>query len=88
MQKRVLTVIGLLFSAGFAIQAATAATSSARRPARVPHPATQQLRDAFGSIDWPSTGRSGYSYYGRRHELSAPEAGNDKSCDVIWCYAN
>ena len=89
MQKRALTAaIGVLLSAALAIQTATAATRSARKSARTLDPVTQQQRDAFGSVDWPSTARSGHSYYGGRHGLSAPAAGDNKSCDIIWCYEN
>jgi hypothetical protein len=88
MQKRVLTAIGVLLSAALTIQTATAATRSARKSARTLDPVTQQPRDAFGSVDWPSTARSGHSYYSGRHGLSAPAAGDNKSCDIIWCYEN
>jgi len=88
MQKRVLTVIGVLLSAALAIQTATAAARGARKSARAPDPVTQQQRGAFGSVDWPSTARSGHSYYSGRHGLSAPAAGDNKSCDIIWCYEN
>jgi hypothetical protein len=70
MQKRVLTAIGVLLSAALTIQTATAAARRARRPARAPHPVAQQLRNSFGSTDWPSA------------------AGDNKSCDIIWCYEN
>jgi hypothetical protein len=62
MQKRSLTAIGVLLSAALTIQMATAATRSVRKPAQAPDPVAQQLRDAFGSMDWPSTARQGYSY--------------------------
>jgi hypothetical protein len=88
MQKRFLTAIGVLLGAALTIQTTTAATRSARKAVRAPDPVTQQLRDAFGSMDWPSTARSGHSYYNGRHGLSAPAASDNKSCDVIWCYEN
>jgi hypothetical protein len=88
MQRRVLTAIGVLLSAALTIQTATAAARGVRKAARAPDPVAQQLRDAFGSMDWPSTARSGYSYYNGRHGLSAPAASDNKSCDIIWCYEN
>ena len=88
MQKRVLTAISVLLSAALAIQTATAAARGARKSTRASDAVTQQQRDAFGSVDSPSTARSGHSYYGGRHGLSALAAGDNKSCDIIWCYEN
>jgi hypothetical protein len=86
--KRVLTVIGGLLIAALTIQMATAAARNARKAARAPVPVAQQLRDAFGSVDRPSTAQSGYSNNNKRHGLSAPAAVDNKSCDRFWCYEN
>jgi hypothetical protein len=86
--KRVLTGIGGLLIAALTIQTATAAAHNARKAARAPVPVAQQLRDAFGSVDWTSTAQSDYSNYNKRHGLSAPAADDNKSCDRLWCYEN
>jgi hypothetical protein len=84
---RVLTVIGGLLIAALTIQMATAAARNARKAARAAVPVAQQLRDAFGSVDWASTAQSHYSNYNKRHGLS-PAADDNKSCDKFWCYEN
>jgi len=77
MQKKVLTAIGVLFSAALTIQTATAAARSARKAARAPDRVAHQLRDAAPS---------GYSDFSGRHGLSAPAANGNKNFDIIWCY--
>jgi hypothetical protein len=86
MQEKVLRAIGVLLSAALTIQTATAATHGVRKATRAPHPVAHQLRDAFGSMDWPSAARS--DYYSAPHGFSAPAASDNKSCDRIWCYEN
>jgi hypothetical protein len=104
MRKGALSIVGALLIAGSAVQMAsasvhhirkgltmqmaTAAALNVRKVARAPVPVAQQLRDAFGSVDWPSTALSDYSNYNRRHGLSAPAAVDNKSCDRLWCYEN
>ena len=88
MGKKVLIVFGMLAIAALTIQTETAAARSARKAARAPNPVTQQLRDVYGSMDWPSTARSGYSNRSERRGLSAPVAADNKSCDNISCYEN
>jgi hypothetical protein len=49
MSERVLTAIGVLLVVALTNQMTTATARSTRKPARAPHPAVHQLRDAFGS---------------------------------------
>jgi hypothetical protein len=86
--KRVLTIVGGLLIAALTMQMATVAARNARKVPRAPVPVAQQLRDAFGSVDWPSTAQSDYSHYNKGHGLSAPAAVDNKSCDRLWCYEN
>jgi hypothetical protein len=88
MRKKLLTVLSVLLIAALTIQMATAAGRNARKAARSPVPVTHQLRDALGSVDWPSTAQSDYSYYSKRHGLSTPVAIDNKVCDIISCYDN
>jgi hypothetical protein len=57
--------------AALTIQAETAVARNARKVARAPVHANQQLRNAFGSMDRPSTAK--------------PEGG-ERTCDIVWCY--
>jgi hypothetical protein len=51
------------------MQMAAAAARNARKVARAPVPVAQHVRDAFGSVDWPSAALSDYSNYNKRHGL-------------------
>jgi hypothetical protein len=72
MRKRVLTVFGTSLIAALTIQADMAAARNARKAVHAPV-ATNQLRNAFGSMDRPSTAK--------------PEVG-ERSCDIVWCYSD
>jgi hypothetical protein len=85
MRKKVLIVFGML-AAALTIQIGTAAAGG--KAARAADPATQQLRDVFGSADRPSTARSGHSNRSERPGFSAPVAADNKSCDIFSCYEN
>jgi hypothetical protein len=86
MRKQMLIVFGVLTVAALTIQMGTAAAYSGRKAARAADPVTQQSRDAFGSVDRPSTAGSGHSNRSERPGLSAPVAANNKSCDIFYCY--
>jgi len=73
MRKRVLTVLGVSLIAALTMQTDTAAARNARKAAHAPVATNQQLRNAFGSMDRPSTAK--------------PEVG-ERSCDNLWCYAD
>jgi hypothetical protein len=87
MRKKVLIVFGMV-AAALTIQMGTATAGSGREAARAADPAARQLRDVFGSLDRPSTARSGLSNRSERPELSAPVAADNKSCDIFYCYEN
>jgi hypothetical protein len=87
MRKKVLIVFGML-AAALTIQMGTAAAGSCCKAARAADPATQQLRDVFGSVDRPSTALSGHSNRSERPGFSAPVTADNKSCDIFSCFEN
>jgi len=88
MRKKVLAILGLMLVAVPASQVETVAARSVRKETRASHLETQQLRDAFNSVNWPSIGQSGHSNHSVRHGLSASTAVESRSCDILWCYEN
>ena len=69
MPKITPTILGVLLVAASTSQMEGADAHSVRRAARAPHPATQKLRDAFGSQS--SIVQPDRLNHSERHELSA-----------------
>jgi hypothetical protein len=86
MPKIIPIILGVLLVATSTNQMEGADAHSVRRAARAPHPATQKLRDAFGSQS--SIVQPVRSSHSERHELPASTAFESKSCDTVWCYEN
>jgi hypothetical protein len=73
MRKTVLALLGALLVVASTIQTAAAAGRHARKAARVPVPATQQVRNAYGSAAWPYVAQPDwFSNYSEGHVISAP----------------
>ena len=88
MRDRVLTIFNVLLVAAFTFGMEPGAARSDRKVARAHHPATQQLRDAFGSAKWPLTAQSDFANHSERHGVAPSPTFETKSCDVVWCYEN